>query len=77
MQLYRQITTVGCSVGENKNVNVQIFDLTGSLVKQVLNTNTQGKQSVNADLSNLNNGAYLLKVTAGDFVSTKKINVLR
>jgi len=69
--------TVTFDVRENENVNVQIFDLTGSLVKQVLNNNTQGKQTVNADLSSLSNGAYLLKVTAGDFVSTKKINVLR
>jgi len=70
--------TVTFDAKKNENVNVQIFDLTGSLVKEVLNNNnTQGLQTVNADLSNLNNGAYLLKVTAGDFVSTKKINVLR
>jgi len=47
-----------------QNVTVQITDLNGRVVKELMNGNTvNGKQNLNADLSELSNGMYLARIT--------------
>ena len=67
--------TVSMEINKQSNVIINIYDLTGKLVKtlQAGNLNA-GKQEINIDCSYLETGTYVLKVFAGkDSGSTKFI----
>jgi hypothetical protein len=55
--------TVFYTLGDQKNVTLTLFDLTGRLIMQrTLGSQGQGDHSVVVDLSGLNSGTYVLKV---------------
>ncbi len=54
------------------DVNVAIYNLTGQKVMD-RNLNTNGYNNTQLNLTNLSSGVYLLKFTAGNYETTKKI----
>lgn len=51
-------------IAENKNVQVQLFDLSGKLILAQNITNTAKHQEI--DISNVTNGVYIIHVTNGN-----------
>ncbi len=64
---------------QDKNVvKVNIYDLSGRLVEEVLNeSQSAGKQIISHQVSNLNNGIYIITLQVGRQVSAKKMVILR
>ena len=61
-----------------ENVTVQITDLNGRVVKELLNGNAiSGKQNLNADLSELSNGMYLARIITSQKSSNIKFNLVK
>ncbi len=61
-----------------QNVTVQITDLNGRMVKELMNGNSvSGKQNLNADLSDLSNGMYLARITTSSKASNIKFNLVQ
>jgi predicted esterase len=54
-------------------MNVQIFNINGSLQKQFTLSKTAGATQTYLNISDLAKGEYLLKITIGDWTDTKKI----
>ncbi len=69
---------VTLDVKDNSNVSVEILDLNGRVVKNVLNS-TYADQTINqtVDIRDLNSGLYIAKVKSDNKVSTIKFNVVR
>jgi flagellar hook assembly protein FlgD len=62
----------------NSNVTLKIYDVIGREVSTIVNGNQQpGYYNINFDGSRLAAGIYIYKLTAGKFVSTKKLMLIK
>jgi len=63
---------------ENENVRIDIVDLQGRLLKNIVDANDvqKGQQAYTIEGINLESGLYFVKVQAGEFIQTKKITKL-
>ena len=60
----------------NKEVSIELFDLTGKLVDNVINSYfTKGLNTINYNSSELNSGIYIYKVISGDQVNSGKLTI--
>ena len=63
---------------QSEKVSIQIVDLNGKNVKEVLTGNTlNGKQNVTADLSDLSNGMYVARIITANKVVNNKFNIVK
>jgi hypothetical protein len=60
-------------VAENVNVRIQVMDLLGKVHVSMDRDWTVGSQSEYFDLSDLSNGIYLVSISAGDKMTTKRV----
>jgi len=59
-------------------VTINIFDVLGRDVKTLVNEfKSQGRYSVSFDASHLSSGVYFYQLRAGDFISIKKMVLLK
>ena len=71
-------TTINYSVANSGLVSVKIFNILGEEITKLVNGyKNAGSYSVNFEASNLSSGIYFYTMTSGNFVSTKKMVVLR
>ncbi len=71
-----QDANVEIELSQSQNVSLSVFDMTGKLVvSQNEGELSQGKHVVKVDGKNLSDGIYLIKITAGQSLVTKKISV--
>ncbi len=71
-------TTMDFSIPSNELVKLDIYNSLGQLVKSLINKEmAAGKYSVNFDGQNLSSGIYYYKLSAGDFVTTKKMILMK
>ena len=71
-------TVITFDVKNVQDVKVQVFDLSGRLVKTLVNNKTSpGRHQVVFDASSLSSGVYLLRMQAGYFIDTKKITLIK
>ena len=72
-------TVINFSVPEaNTMVNLKIYNSLGQEVGTLLNqTVPAGNHEVNFDASGLSSGIYFYTLTAGDFVATKRMMLLK
>jgi hypothetical protein len=70
-----EYTTLSFNINNTENLNCSIYNLTGSLVKQVFSSQfSAGSSQHNIDVSNLQSGVYLCKINDGkNFKSGKLI----
>lgn len=71
-------TTINYSVNKPSNVKLNIYDVLGRLVKELVNENQQpGRYSVKFDGSSLSSGVYFYSINSGNSVLTKKMLLMK
>ncbi len=55
------------------NANIEIYNMLGELVHTQVST----QDNVNINISNLKTGNYIIKINAGDIITTKKLNIVK
>ncbi len=71
-------TTVSFSVPKTDHVSVKVYDVTGSLVSNLVDENlSAGTHYLTIDTENLSSGVYFLKMDSGDFSGTSKFTVMK
>jgi len=71
-------TVIEYSIPKAADVNLVIYNLLGQKVATLVNTQqAQGAYEVKFDASRLTSGIYFYTLTAGDFVQTKKMMLLK
>ncbi|MHB8338354.1 MAG: right-handed parallel beta-helix repeat-containing protein, partial [Ignavibacteriaceae bacterium] len=71
-------TIISYQIPKDGLVTLKVFDALGREVKTLVNEfKSQGKYSVSFDASNLTSGVYFYQLKAGDFVSIKKMILMK
>lgn len=72
-------TTIRFSVPKNSNVTLEIFDVTGRLVKTLAKNElaTAGINEISFNASSYASGIYFYTLTSGDFSETKKMILVK
>ncbi|MGE5682137.1 MAG: T9SS type A sorting domain-containing protein [Bacillota bacterium] len=71
-------TKISYSIPIDAKVNITVFNVMGQIIAELVDEfKSAGSYSVNFDASNISSGTYLYKITAGNYVQTKKMVVLR
>ena len=71
-------TMITYSLAEDVKVNLKVYDVMGREVAQLINeTQSAGTHHYNFDASALSSGIYFYKISAGDFISVKKMTLLK
>jgi hypothetical protein len=71
-------TRITYSLAEEVKVNLKIYDVMGREVAELINeTQNAGTHHYNFDASALSSGIYFYKLSAADFVSVKKMTLLK
>lgn len=75
---FNPATTINFSIPEAAMVSLKVYDILGKEVATLINEEkTSGIYSVSFDASNLPTGTYIYKITAGNFISTRKMLLLK
>ena len=71
-------TVINYALPKESFVTIKVYDLLGREVKTLVNENkSAGSYSINFNSANLSSGIYFYSMTAGDFVHTKKLILLK
>jgi len=72
-------TTINFSVPQKSNININVYNAIGELVKTIMNeTKEAGNYSINIELTNLPSGLYIYNMQAdGKTIDTKKMMLLK
>ena len=75
---FNPTTTISYRIAENSFVSLKVYDILGKEVATLVNGyQTANKYDVTFDASNLASGTYIYKLTAGDFVSSQKMMLMK
>jgi len=75
---FNPTTTISYQILAESNVKLLLFSITGELVRELVNSSqAAGSYNVTLDASGLASGTYIYRLVAGDFVSTKKLVILK
>jgi len=71
-------TSISYSVAEMSNVTLRVYDILGRVVATLVNdVQAPGQYNVNFDAARLASGTYIYRIEAGDFMSTKKMLLIK
>ncbi|MBN1479297.1 T9SS type A sorting domain-containing protein [candidate division KSB1 bacterium] len=71
-------TTIQFSIPRSADVTIEIFDLLGNRVQQLVQQRYEpGIYSVNVDAKDLPAGVYFYSMTAGDFKSMRRMTLVK
>jgi len=75
---FNPTTTISYQIPADNLVTLKIYDILGTEIATLVNENkSAGKHEVKFDASNLPSGIYLYKISAGNFVQTKKMILMK
>ena len=75
---FNPATTVKFQIPNAEMVSINVYDLSGRKVAEVMNTHLEaGYYSVNFNASVLPSGVYLYRITAGEYSDVKKMTLLK
>ncbi|MCP4633845.1 MAG: T9SS type A sorting domain-containing protein [candidate division Zixibacteria bacterium] len=71
-------TEIIFTLDESSAVNIEIYNITGQKVETILDDElNEGVHAITWDASAVSSGIYFYKLTAGNYVTTKKMNLLK
>jgi hypothetical protein len=71
-------TTISFNLPEKSRVNLKIYDIFGREVNTLINEEKPaGYYSINFDASSLSSGTYLYRLSAGKFIQTKRMTLVK
>jgi hypothetical protein len=71
-------TSIDYEIPERSHVNVKIYDILGQEMATILNeTKEAGKYNIRFNATGLPGGVYFYMIRAGDFISTRKLVLLK
>ncbi len=71
-------TVISYSIPTESHVSLKIFDVLGNTIATLVNKNQKvGSYKVNFIANDLSNGIYIYKISAGEFVSVKKMILVK
>ncbi|MFZ1320108.1 MAG: T9SS type A sorting domain-containing protein, partial [Ignavibacteria bacterium] len=75
---FNPVTTINYDQLRDGLIIIIIYDITGREVKTLLNEiKPAGYYKIQFNAADLSSGAYFYRMTAGDFVATKKMVVIK
>jgi Secretion system C-terminal sorting domain len=75
---FNPTTMISFSIPQKENVTLNVYNLLGQKVAAVLNSELEsGSHAVSFNAENLSAGIYFYTIKAGNFVSTKKMMLLK
>ena len=75
---FNPTTTIRFALPKAGDVNLAVYDILGRKIAELVHGNlTAGYHTVNFNASNLASGVYFYRIQAGDFVSVKKLMLLK
>ncbi len=75
---FNPTTVINFSIPTNELVTVKVFDILGQEVAELINeVKSAGSYQVDFNASELTSGMYIYQITAGNFVATKKMMLLK
>ncbi len=76
---FNPITKIKYDLPKNVNVTIKVYDLIGREVATLVNNElkTAGRYEVNWNAMNYASGVYIYRIQAGDYVSTKKMVLVK
>lgn len=71
-------TTINFDIPKKGNVKLEIFDLSGKLIEELLNEEkTAGTYSMNFNAENLSSGVYIYKLQSTEFSQSRKMMLIK
>ena len=71
-------TRISYSLNDEVQVNLSVYDMLGRKVAELVNSKqSAGSYSIQFDASSVASGTYFYKLTAGEFISVKKMVLLK
>jgi|GEM_PF-2163226 len=75
---FNPVTKIKYQLSKASYVTIKLYDMLGREVKELINdTQEAGYYELNFDGSGLSSGTYIYRITAGDFVDSKKLILLK
>lgn len=75
---FNPVTKIKYSIAQNNLVNITVYDLLGREVKKLVNEDKPaGNYEVSFDASTIASGVYIYKISAGSFVDSKKMILMK
>lgn len=75
---FNPVTTINYEIYKEGNVSIKLFDCLGNEIETLVNRfSTTGSYSLQYDASRLTSGVYFYQLIVNDFMSTKKMCVMK
>ena len=75
---FNPVTSITYEIAAAANVTLTVFDILGRQVRTIVNEREQaGVHTAHLDASGLASGVYLYRVTAGTFVATRQMVLVK
>jgi hypothetical protein len=75
---FNPVTTISYTIPAQTNVEIKVFDILGREVKTLVNEfKTTGFHKIEFDASSLASGVYLYRIKTDDFISVKKMILMK
>lgn len=75
---FNPATSISYELPEKSRVSLKIFDILGNEVAELVNSEQEsGVYKIDFNAKNLASGTYIYRITAGSFMQTKKMTILK
>ena len=75
---FNPVTTINYSISKTSLVTIKVYDISGKEIETLVNEQKMpGNYRIKFDAAKLSSGVYFYKMQAGNFVSTKKLVLLK
>lgn len=75
---FNPVTNIGFSIPRDANVQLTVYNMLGQPVAELVNARkAAGHHTVQFNAENLASGFYIYRIQAGDFVSTRKLMLIK